>query len=256
MAINNAANYQVTQYNVVTGGANNLLNSVAPIATSGVPLCSNGTSAQPSFQTCLVGGGGTGTTSFTTYSLIASGTTSTGAFQSINNVATGSVLISQGTSTLPAWSTSPSITSITLGGGTTLSAYTEGTWTPTIVGTVSNPTVGYSAQVGRYNQTGNSVLLTCQVILTSISGGSGNAGIGSLPFTTANVSNQQYIYACSLQNVTITAGYLYCQGRSTENKTQINELDIMKSGTLLADVNITELSNTSYIWCSGWISLA
>lgn len=60
MAYNNSLNYQPTQYNVVTGGANSTINSVAPSATSGVPLISQGSSAQPTFGTATASGGGTG----------------------------------------------------------------------------------------------------------------------------------------------------------------------------------------------------
>jgi len=54
MTYNNSANYQVSQYDVVTGGANNLLNNV-PSAASGTVLTSNGVSAQPSFQSVSSG---------------------------------------------------------------------------------------------------------------------------------------------------------------------------------------------------------
>lgn len=45
----NPSNQTITQYNVQTGAANNLLNSVAP-GVAGTILTSNGVSAQPSFQ--------------------------------------------------------------------------------------------------------------------------------------------------------------------------------------------------------------
>lgn len=60
----------ITQYNVITGGATNLPNSVAPGATSGVPLISQGSSSQPIFGTALVGGGGTGQTSLTNHGVL------------------------------------------------------------------------------------------------------------------------------------------------------------------------------------------
>lgn len=56
----------VTQYNVITGAStSSTLNNVAPSATSGVPLISQGSSAQPIFGTAVVAGGGTGATSLT-----------------------------------------------------------------------------------------------------------------------------------------------------------------------------------------------
>lgn len=55
----------ITQYNVITAGASNVPNSVAPSATSGVPLISQGAASQPIFGTVAIAGGGTNATSFT-----------------------------------------------------------------------------------------------------------------------------------------------------------------------------------------------
>lgn len=96
----------VTQYNVLTGAAtSSTLNNVAPSATSGVPLISQGSSAQPAFGTSVVAGGGTGIVTTTAYAPICGGTTATGAFQaaSTNQSNSGYVLTSTGASSLPTW---------------------------------------------------------------------------------------------------------------------------------------------------------
>jgi hypothetical protein len=49
MSLNNAANYVVTQYDTITGGANNILNNVSPGSANNF-LISNGASSQPTFQ--------------------------------------------------------------------------------------------------------------------------------------------------------------------------------------------------------------
>ena len=56
----------VTQYGTIVAGSSNSLSSVAPSATIGVPLISQGASANPIYGTALVVGGGTGVTSVTT----------------------------------------------------------------------------------------------------------------------------------------------------------------------------------------------
>jgi hypothetical protein len=61
----NPSDQTITQYNIQTGGASNLLNNVAPSATSGVPVISQGSSSQPIFGTAVVAGGGTGAVSLT-----------------------------------------------------------------------------------------------------------------------------------------------------------------------------------------------
>lgn len=97
----------ITQFNVLTGGASNAPNSVAPSATSGIPLISQGAASQPVFGTAVVAGGGTGVTSFTAYAVICGGTTSTGALQSIAGVGTaGQVLTSNGAGALPTFQAS------------------------------------------------------------------------------------------------------------------------------------------------------
>lgn len=125
MAVGNAINEQTTgicgftgtaftgspatQYNVQVGGATtSTLTSVAPSATSGVPLISQGAAANPVFGTAAVAGGGTGATSFTAYSVITGGTTSTNPLQNVSGVGTtGQILTSNGAGTLPSWQTAP-----------------------------------------------------------------------------------------------------------------------------------------------------
>src|ERR1700741_1256173 len=99
----NPSDQSITQYNLQTGGANNLLNSVAPSATSGIPVIRQGSSSQPIFGTAAVAGGGTGKTTQPAYSLVCGGTTTTGNFQAVAPVAAGQVLVSGGTSALPAF---------------------------------------------------------------------------------------------------------------------------------------------------------
>lgn len=95
----------VTQHDVLVGGASNAITSVAPTATQGVPLVSQGASADPAFGTASVPGGGSGNTSFTPYTLITAGTTATGALQNVASVGSANqVLVSNGAAALPSWS--------------------------------------------------------------------------------------------------------------------------------------------------------
>lgn len=99
----------LTNHNVLIGAGTTTITKVAPSATSGIPLISQGAAADPAFGTAVVAGGGTGTTSFTAYSVITGGTTSTGALQNVSGVGTsGQVLTSNGAGTLPTWQTSNS----------------------------------------------------------------------------------------------------------------------------------------------------
>lgn len=61
--------------------------------------------------------------------------------------------------------------------------YEEGTWTPILVGTTTNPTVTYTLQRGVYTKVGRIVSVTVTLFWSAISGGSGNIAFGGLPFT-------------------------------------------------------------------------
>jgi hypothetical protein len=74
-------------------------------------------------------------------------------------------------------------TSIKFGSGSVLSSYEEGTWTPTLIGTSTNPTVTYGLQRGVYTKIGRVVTVTAYMSWSALSGGSGNIGFGNLPFT-------------------------------------------------------------------------
>ena len=94
----------ITQYGTLVASTSNLMVSVAPSATSGVPLISQGAASNPAYGTAVVAGGGTGATSFTAYAVLCGGTTSTGAFQSIAGVGSaGQVLTSNGAGALPTF---------------------------------------------------------------------------------------------------------------------------------------------------------
>jgi predicted membrane protein len=95
-----------TQYSVLVGGvATSPIVSVGAAATSGVPLISQGASANPAFGTAVVAGGGTGRASASIYAPICGGTTTTGAYQSAYTGLsfTGYVLVSNGPSAVPSF---------------------------------------------------------------------------------------------------------------------------------------------------------
>lgn len=64
-----------------------------------------------------------------------------------------------------------------------LDDYEEGIWTPTILGSLSNPTVTTSTASGTYRKIGKLIYVQWLIIVTGVSGqGSGVARIGGLPF--------------------------------------------------------------------------
>jgi hypothetical protein len=72
----------------------------------------------------------------------------------------------------------------------TLDDYEEGTWTPTISGFLTNPTLTYSTRVGTYTKIGRVVTITCSVQPGSVSvAGTGNLQFTGLPFTCINTAD-------------------------------------------------------------------
>jgi hypothetical protein len=138
----------LTNHDVLVGAGTATITSVAPSATSGVPLISQGAAADPVFGTAVVAGGGTGDTSFTAYSVITGGTTSTGNLQNVSGLgSSGNVLTSNGAGALPTWQAAAATGISTLtgnsGGAISPSAgnvNTVGTGSITIVGSGSTLT--------------------------------------------------------------------------------------------------------------------
>jgi hypothetical protein len=88
-----------------------------------------------------------------------------------------------------------------------LADYEEGTFTPTLVGTTTDPTVTYGLQRGRYTRIGRLVTLEVYVTWTAFSGGSGNVAVGSFPFTIDSATGAYGGGAVSLLNgFTLTVG--------------------------------------------------
>jgi len=66
----------------------------------------------------------------------------------------------------------------------TLDDYEEGTWTPTIASTGTQPTVSsYETRSGFYTKVGNVVTVHCAIRATVSNAGTGNPQVTGLPFT-------------------------------------------------------------------------
>jgi hypothetical protein len=132
---------------------------------------------------------------------------------------TGTVLIGT-TSSDPSFSATPTVTSITFGAGSALSAFNDwASWTPTIIGTTTAGTTTYGTQYGTYMRIGN--LAICQFFVTcSAATGTGSLAVGGLPFTIHNNANY-YPMGSVYVGGTITwpIGATYCQLQGSNNTT-------------------------------------
>jgi hypothetical protein len=111
----------------------------------------------------------------------------------------------------------------------TLDDYEEGTWTPTLECSTTNPTLTYSLQAGRYTKIGNVVFLNFDLRWSSLTNiGSGNLWIGGLPFGSQSqyeagvvsekfgVSNPAGSYGVNVETFAGTSR-LYLTGNRTDN---------------------------------------
>lgn len=96
-------------------------------------------------------------------------------------------------------------------GNENLTVYDEGTWTPTVTGSSSNPTITYTSQNGSYVRIGKAVLFVFSVGITTTSGGSGDIRI-SLPHTP--VSGGASPVQVAFVNLTTPAGVVFVPNTS------------------------------------------
>ena len=71
-------------------------------------------------------------------------------------------------------------------------AQTTGSWTPVIAFGGASVGVTYTIQAGRYVRTGNLVMATGQILLSSNGSSTGSVTITGLPFTSKNTTNQRH----------------------------------------------------------------
>ena len=129
----------------------------------------------------------------------------------------------------------------------TLDDYEEGSWTPTLIGSSTSPTVTYNTRTGRYTKIGNVVYLSFRITV-SFSGGSGVAFISGLPFTAG--SNAQPKSPPQQDNISYT-GFTYLEMSAVENNVTIN-MGKNRSGAGAAGVQISDL-NAGYTDINGGI---
>lgn len=189
--------------------------------------------------------------------------TSAGAFNGVTITGTSnqvSITNGDGTAGNPtiALTSNIYVGGISFNSGTNiLAAFSEGTWTPVLTNSTGAPTLTYASngQVGRYSQIGNAIAYEYRVALASYTAGTGNVEITGLPFTAANVTNQNFQGSFDAGTLTFGASVLYYTSNITYNT---NFLTIM--GTISANTNYTALAAdvaaSSAFIATGWYSIA
>lgn len=176
---------QISNHSLIVGTGAIGANEIAPSIILGIPLVSRGIAADPEYNTASVAGGGTGTTTFTPYSVICAGTTATGAFQNVSGLGSaGQVLTSNGAGVLPSWqgSGADDIHSINVQVFTA-----SGTYTPT-----ANMVYCIVECLGGGGGAGG-IRLTSGGAGLAVSGSGGSGGYGKAIFNAATVGVSQLV---------------------------------------------------------------
>ena len=151
--------------------------------------------------------------------------------------------------TTPAAITATTITGtdLTLSGGVYLGGtgsdnklddYEVGTFTPTITGGTTAPTLAYTRQDGYYTKVGDIVHCNIYVQTSSRTGGSGNLRILGLPFASLNAPNIEF-YGSAL-------GFAISSGR-----TQL-DCNVFSNGTSLGVLGGSDNSGWTAVPITGW----
>ena len=130
----------------------------------------------------------------------------------------------------------------------TLDDYEEGTFTPAITGSSTNPTVGYGNQIGNYTKIGNVVNFTLWIQWTSISGGSGDARFSGLPFTSQSGSEDFFPTSVWFYNLTYSNSSPV--GLLVNNSTYLL-ISGLSSGGGFADVAVSNLGASGEVRFTG-----
>lgn len=131
-------------------------------------------------------------------------------------------------------------------GGDVLSQYDEGTWTPVITGSSSNPTVTYGLQRGKYVRVGNVVTASLLLTWSAISGGSGDVRI-SLPIAgESSVGVAGAGVMSYMDGITFAAGRTFC-GFKPEANVLYGTIPQMGSVVTTSNTAISQLGATGYL---------
>ncbi len=131
-------------------------------------------------------------------------------------------------------------TAVAASDANTLDDYEEGTFTPTIGGSIADGTPTYTNQVGVYTKIGNLLFFSIFLQVSGKSGLDGSISIKNLPFTSSSTG---ITAVCStMQNgIALTGGATQLSGRISASTTAVELLShgaVTYNGIDDADINV------------------
>ena len=120
-----------------------------------------------------------------------------------------------------------------------------GTWTPTIIGETTQPSISYTYQRGTFVKIGK--LIKCSFFLrATLTGGAGNISIGGFPAIIKNIDESGIVNLSSLQNVSLNYKGMSSYGSN------LNYMRVIKDGRNIAQ--ISEINNDTIFDINGSIT--
>jgi hypothetical protein len=128
-------------------------------------------------------------------------------------------------------------------GGTTLSTYTEGSWTPAVAFGGAATGITYTTQVGRYTQVGDLVYAQCRVVLSSKGSSTGAMSITGLPVAASSTANQYAVGSAFATSMTYTGTLQVYVDPTATTSIQVG----VNNGGTNASIADTNATNTTII---------
>lgn len=138
-----------------------------------------------------------------------------------------------------------------LNGDVTATAFTAVTaWTPNVQINGSSAGITYTTQVGAYQQIGNAVYFSANIVLSNKGASNGNVTISNLPVATGAAGANNTVAIADFSVVTLTADY---EVMSLRFATSSAVGTLFMSGSAQTAGNVTDamLANTSAFRFSG-----
>lgn len=135
-------------------------------------------------------------------------------------------------------------------GGSSLSHYDQGTWTPTLDFGGTTTGITYSTQSGTFTRIGNIMFITGQISLSSKGSATGNAHIGGLPTASNGSAYMSNIWYSGMSSITPNIIGLINNGNPTS-------FDLMECSATTCNTGVTNsnFGNSTVIAFTGFYKL-
>lgn len=194
--------------------------------------------------------GGTGQTTLTNHGVLVGAATSAITQLSVGSTAT---VLAGVTGADPAFTATPSVTSITVGGGTALGNYLQGTWTPVITFGGGSTGITYAVQLGEYTRIGNVVFFSFSITLSNKGSSTGTASITGFPLSDAGSVSGTFMITYT-NNITFDALNSFAIGLNSGTAAALFEAATLGSG--VTNLTNTHFSNATHLQTNGFYYLS